>query len=273
MTHTDTIYSYLLNDKQIRGYFLVAPNLSAEISSLNTTKNNKSLLREALSLTALVSALAKDQQRLSFRLRQKNGLNKLSTDGFSTGQLTGYLNNLQLPVNFKGGTLQLIQTDKTGSSYTSFVGLETGDLYDDFANFFTTSAQNPTVFLSLSTSSTDNTICLLQALPDCSTKMLNDSRRLLFENREAINSLLKNAKPTTPALLDSILPSAHYLTDQTISYTCGCSAELFSRMLFSLSQEELRTVIANQETLTSQCSLCGTVYSYSPEYLALYLVR
>lgn len=203
----------------------------------------------------------------------------------STGNVKSYVNNpvVEIPLNSQGkldvgsavghnGTLSVVKDLGLKEPYVGVIPLVSGEIAEDIANYYATSEQIPTV-------------CSLGVLvnPDLSVKSAGGFliQLLPFADEKCIDIIeknLNNIRPISAMLADGISPEeiSNMLMDglnpQPLDsanpvYKCDCSRERTERVLISLGQKELDSIINDGKDISINCHFCGKEYNFTPEEL------
>ena len=159
------------------------------------------------------------------------------------------------------GRLSVIKDIGLKEPYIGQVNLVSGELGEDFAQYYTVSEQTPSLValgarvsdgMPLSTGG-----ILVQAMPGCEEETLNqlELRSMLFADisRElAENDLMDLAN----AWFDGLEPRLE--GRQELHYRCDCSRERMERALAALGREELTDILHTDGYATLTCHFCRT---------------
>ena len=264
------IKKYLIENKQIRMYLLSGKQIYQEIENFELDDYEKHLFKEALNITALSHSLNTGKQRISFRFCSKNKANKISTQSFSNNTITGMITLNDLETSFKKGTLQAISSinNQMGSPHVSYSMLDYGELYKNIEQHFLSSEQISTYFIPISDKqNTNNIVLLIQPLPFAKEKTVSNVLQKIYTNKKTLSYSSFSEVESSFSLIFS---DWEYLEEISIENSCSCSKEMFIGALFSLSEDEIKNIILEKETLNASCSLCGKEYTFSHEDIASY---
>ena len=164
----------------------------------------------------------------------------------------------------KDGYLKVTKNLKLKQNYTSEVALQTGEIGDDYAYYFSVSEQIPTVISVGVLVDTDYScksagILLLELLPNHTeedivcleemTKTLRPISSVLLEEHD----LLKYAK--------SLFPDFECLEEKELRFRCDCSRERFMQNLLTLPKKDLLEVLED-DSFSIRCEFCNTTYTF-----------
>lgn len=173
----------------------------------------------------------------------------------------------------KNGTLSVIRDFGVGEPYTGQCALVSGELGEDFAQYFLISEQKPSI-VALGAIVKDG-VCLscggafVQPMPGCSQETLDqlDLRAMLFSGvsrdlfEDTLEALLKRwLGDLSPVVLDR----------QALTCRCDCGRARMARALKSLGSKELSAIIREDHGAELVCHFCRKKYAFTEnELLAL----
>ena len=154
--------------------------------------------------------------------------------------------------------------------------LISGELGLDFANYFTSSEQQPSLVALGVLVSGDAVLkaggLLIQPLPGCSEETLS-----ALELRSPMFADI--SREMTMASMEELLDGwfrglkPEVLEEGPLSYKCDCSRERMERALISLGRRELNTIIAEDTGAELGCHFCHNHYAFTTEELKELLAR
>jgi len=171
------------------------------------------------------------------------------------------------------GFLNIIRKNEfTEKSYNGLVPLVSGEIAEDFTEYFAKSQQKPTV-LALGVLVDKNGVkksggFIIQLMPDATENEI-----------EKIEKAIKDCKPVTQMLeenmsLEDIIRTAtgdenalFLVNDLEIEFGCDCSKERFAEGLASIGKDELDKIIEEDGKANTKCHFCNKEYDFSKEEL------
>ncbi len=172
----------------------------------------------------------------------------------------------------KTGFLNIIKDIGLKTPYIGTVPIISGEIAEDFTNYFATSEQKPTVIalgvlvdkegteaaggyvITLMPDATETEIKKIEDAiekADSVSKMLDD--KLSLENIAKIVSGDNDIK----IIEENIIPA----------YECNCSREKMERGLISVGKSELENIIKEDGKAELECRFCNKKYNFSKEQL------
>ena len=209
-----------------------------------------------------------------------------SLEDEKTANIKTYLENphTELPLKSNGkidvggavgrqGYLNIIkQNNVTSANYNGLIPLVSGEIAEDFAEYFAKSEQKPTAIALGVLVNKDGVKraggYIINPMPDASD-----------EDISKIEEALKNAKTISEMLdMDLTLEEiAKIVTgdenievlddDLDVQYKCNCSKERIETGIMSLGKEEINKIIEEDGKLDAKCHFCHKNYHFDIEEL------
>ena len=168
----------------------------------------------------------------------------------------------------QNGFLNIINKNEvTDTNYTGLVPIVTGEIAEDFTEYFAKSQQKPTVIALGVLVNKDG----VQAAGGYMIQLMPDATE---EDIVAIEKALSEA-PTISQMIDenkSLEEIARTVTgdrdimilaqELDMKYECDCSREKFERGLISIGKEELEKIIAEDGKANIICNFCKEEYNF-----------
>lgn len=169
----------------------------------------------------------------------------------------------------KNGKLTVVRDLSLKEPYVGMCHLVSGEVAEDFAEYFTASEQQPSlVYLGVRLEPLSGTVLgagglLVQPLPDCPEENVD----YVMSKAEAIPHLTERLSKGEDLedIVRSLFPDGDVLfTDElTPAYRCDCNRERMERALLSLGREELKEIIEEDGQAELSCHFCNSRYTFS----------
>lgn len=171
------------------------------------------------------------------------------------------------------GYLNIIRENQlTNGKYNGLIPLVSGEIAEDFTEFFAKSEQKPTA-LALGVLVNKDGVkraggYIINPMPDATDEEISN-----------IEFAIKNASPISQMLEEGITLEeiARIVTgdenveileqDLDVIYKCNCSKEKFKRGIISLGEEEISNIIEEDGKIETECHFCHAKYNFSLEEL------
>ena len=171
------------------------------------------------------------------------------------------------------GYLNVIkQNELTNSNYNGLIPLVSGEIAEDFTEFFAKSEQKPTA-LAL------GVLVNKDGVKRAGGYIINPMPDATDEEISKIEESLKEAKPISEMLDEGLTLEeiAKIVTgdenieileqDLDVEYKCNCSKEKIENGIISLGKEEISKIIEEDGKLEAECHFCHKKYNFSLEEL------
>ena len=239
-----------------------------------------------ITIAAMMAINMKDlDNSLTIQIKGDGPVGNIVVSANCFPKLKGYVQNptVDIPLNKEGkldvsgavgksGFLNIIKDLGLKEPYIGMVPLVSGEIAQDFTNYFASSEQTPTV-VSLGVLVNKDGVSkaggyLLNLMPDATESEIKKIEESI-ENIEPISKMLDNnmsleeiAKTVTgdenvKIIEENIIPV----------YECDCSKDRFKRGLTTLGKEEVEDMVAKEEKIETVCHFCNKKYEFTKEEL------
>ena len=171
------------------------------------------------------------------------------------------------------GYLNVIkQNELTNSNYNGLIPLVSGEIAEDFTEFFAKSEQKPTAIAL-------GVLVNKDGVKRAGGYIINPMPDATDEDISKIEEAIKNAKPISEMLDEgkSLEEIAKIVTgdesieilerDLDVIYKCNCSKKKIERGIISLGKKEISEIIEEDGKLEAECHFCHKKYKFSIEEL------
>jgi molecular chaperone Hsp33 len=230
------------------------------------------------------TTMKSEDELLTLQIAGDGPLGGITVTANSKGQVKGFVNhpNVWLPPNGRGkldvggavgsGSLTVIRDMPGAEPYTSQVGLVSGEIGDDLAGYFVLSDQIPTsvgvgVLVNSDTTVRQAGGFLIQLMPGYDDELIDRLEAALTGVSSVTDMLERGMGPSE--ILESLLGDFGYqeLEVSPVEFHCGCNHERAKRAALALGEDELRDMIAKDETAEIYCHFCGKRHYLTPDEL------
>ena len=207
-------------------------------------------------------------------------------DDSITVQIKTYIQNplIELPLKENGkidvgtavgktGYLNIIkQNDITDKQYNGLVPLVSGEIAEDFAQYFVSSEQKPTV-LALGVLVDKNGVksaggYMINLMPDATEEEISKIENAI-KKAPSISELLEQNK-TLEEICKIVTGDENIQLLQEnlqIKFQCDCSKEKFKRGLISIGKDDLQKIIEEDGKADTVCQFCNKKYHFTKDEL------
>jgi len=227
------------------------------------------------------TTLKSEKELITLKINGNGEVNGITVTAHNDGSIKGFIGNpyVDRPLNEKGkldvggaigtdGILYVIKDLGLKDPYIGQVPIQTGEIAEDFAYYFTVSEQTPSavslgvlVDKDLSIKAAGGFI--VQMMPGAD-ELLADIITYRLEEIPPITTLISEGKNIEEILeyifdgmdlkvLDSLKPE----------YKCDCSRERVEKALISIGKETLQEIYDDEKTEEIVCNFCNKKYEFT----------
>ncbi len=168
------------------------------------------------------------------------------------------------------GTLKVIKDQGLKEPYTGEIDLVNGEIAEDLTYYFAMSEQVPSAVGLGVLMNKNNTVreaggFIVQMLPGASEESISTIERNVA-NISSVTSYLREGKSPEDLIrivMEGLEPEI--TSEIPVSFKCDCSREKVSKVLLSLGEKELHSLIERGEDTEVKCHFCNKAYSFSLE--------
>ena len=250
-------------------------------------------LGRQLLITSIAATLCKNPTDTVTTVLAGNGPSgNLVCVGREGGLVKGYATNpdVELPLRDDGkldvrgyvgttGKLMLIRDLGLKEPYVGTCNLISGEIAEDFAQYFTASEQQPSiVYLGVHENAADGFVTgaaglLIQTMPFCPEEAIE--RVMAISDRIAdMGTRLSDGVPLETVLSELFASlDAEYTEQYHPAYRCDCTRERLERALISIGRQELSDIIEQDGQAELTCQFCERKYHFDRDALVKLLAE
>ena len=288
---TDHIIRATAAQEHIRAFAVDSTDMVREAREIHHTfPVVTAALGRLLSAGAMMGAMMKgDDDLITLTIKGDGPIGSITVTADSHGNVKGFPGNPSVDIPSRidpdSGAVKLDVGGAVGSGmltvsmdlglkepYNGQVELQTGEIGEDLAYYFTVSEQTPSavalgVMVGKDSSVLHSGGFIIQLMPDAPEEVI-----------AALESTLATLDPVTtlmerglgPAdILQLVLGDLDLIvTEQKpVRFHCNCSRERISHALATLSTEDLSSLIADDEEIEIKCFFCNSAYKFGTDEL------
>lgn len=249
-----------------------------KVHGLNPTPT--AALGRVLTMGALMGTMMKNEtDRLTLQIIGDGPLGSILVSAKSNGDVKGYVSNPMAEAEVKPngklnvsaivgkGELRIIRNIGIGEPYVGTVPLQTGEIAEDFAYYFATSEQIPTVVSLGVLVNKDGTVkraggYIIQALPDTPEEILVLIEKRVKESKSITEMLESGMSLDEIATYVSDDLNTFLVEDIKVQWKCDCSKERMEKAIISLGKKEIEE-LAKDENVETVCHFCNKKYNFT----------
>mgnify|MGYP002623887979 CR=1 FL=1 len=248
-------------------------------------------LGRTLSIAAVMGGMLKTkEEKISIIINGGGELGTILVDAYPDGGVRGFVANphvmlvneetKKLDVGKAVGTdgyLRVIRDTSLKDDFTGTTALQSGEIGEDFAYYFTVSEQVPTA-ISVGVLVNDDMrvnsagVFMLQMMPNATEEdilMCED----IITGLKPISTLVSEVD-TPEELLEEIFgEEIEILETEELEFRCDCSKERMAEALTTLKEEDLEDMIREDKGCEIVCRYCNNKYTFNEEELNQILIH
>lgn len=282
MDNKDYIVRASLANDSVRAFAISSTHLVAEARERHRTLPVvTAALGRLLSAGAIMSSMMKgDKDIVTVSLKGDGPAGYITVTADSHGHVKGFPGNpnVDIPRKYAGkldvgaavgrGLLTVSYDLGLKEPYSGQVEIQTGEVAEDLAYYFTVSEQLPSAVGLGVMVDTDSSVkhaggFIVQLLPDAPEDVI-----------ELLEKKLANLEPVTTMMEQGMTPEEmllHIFEGVDIEFTerhdvefyCDCSKEKVKRALAAISDKDLQDIVNDDEDIEVKCYFCNTAYKFS----------
>lgn len=282
MDNKDYIVRASLANDSVRAFAISSTHLVAEARERHRTLPVvTAALGRLLSAGAIMGSMMKgDQDIVTISLKGDGPAGYITVTADSHGHVKGFPGNpnVDIPRKYAGkldvgtavgrGLLTVSYDLGLKEPYSGQVEIQTGEVAEDLAYYFTVSEQLPSAVGLGVMVDTDSSVkhaggFIVQLLPDAPEDVI-----------ELLEKKLANLEPVTTMMEQGMTPEEmllHIFEGVDIEFTerhdvkfyCDCSKEKVKRALAAISDKDLQNIVNDDEDIEVKCYFCNTAYKFS----------
>ena len=230
------------------------------------------------------SGMKGEDDLLTLMIRSNGPIQGLTVTADSHGNIKGYplVPDVEIPRKGPGkldvggavgsGTLTVIQDLGLKEPYSGQIELQTGEIAEDLAYYFTVSEQTPSAVGLGVMVDTDCTVkhaggFILQLMPDTPEEVIAALEKKLADLPQ-VTSLMEQGLGPEEILTELVGDLGFEITERLpVRFFCNCSEERIAAALATLKDSDLQEMIDDGETIEVKCHFCNSAYHFTVEQL------
>lgn len=282
MDNKDYIVRASLANDSVRAFAIGSTHLVAEARERHRTLPVvTAALGRLLSAGAIMGSMMKgDKDIVTISLKGDGPAGYITVTADSHGHVKGFPGNpnVDIPRKYAGkldvgaavgrGLLTVSYDLGLKEPYSGQVEIQTGEVAEDLAYYFTVSEQLPSAVGLGVMVDTDSSVkhaggFIVQLLPDAPEDVI-----------ELLEKKLANLEPVTTMMEQGMTPEdmlsyifegvdVEFTERHDVEFYCDCSKEKVKRALAAISDKDLQDIVNDDEDIEVKCYFCNTTYKFS----------
>ena len=245
-----------------------------------------------ITISAIMASNMKNKEdKLTIQIKGNGPIQTMLVTANNIPELKGYVANpyVDIPLNEFGkldvggavgneGYINVIKDIGLKDPYVGISPLTSGEIADDFTNYFAKSEQtNSAVALGVLVNKDGVKASggyMITPMPDATDEEISKIEKSIFEAGAMSKMLDQNL--TLKEIAQKITGDKDVkVIDASIEpkYNCGCSKEKFAGSLVTLGEKQLKELIEEDEKAEIKCQFCNKTYQFNKEELEGILER
>lgn len=283
----DQIIKFLAYDGKISVICASTTNMVEEARKIHDLSPvATAALGRVITITALIGAEMKNKtDKLTIQIKGNGPIGKIVAVSDNYPHVKACLTNpvVDIPLNEFGkldvgtaignqGFINVIKDIGLKEPYIGISPLTSGEIADDFANYFQTSEQRQTA-VALGVLVDKNGVkasggYIISAMPDATDEEISNVEKSIFQ-AGAMSKML-DQKLSLKEIAEKITGDKKIkVIDASIEpvYECECNKEKFADSLITLGKEQLKELIEEDGKAEIKCQFCNKTYKFTKEEL------
>ena len=282
----DTIIKALARNGSIRIFVADTTELVREAASRHQCyPTAAAALGRSMSAGALLAAFLKgEDEKVTIQINGNGPLGTIMVDANKKGDIRGFVANPEVhfihPISGKldvgravghDGTLRVIRDLSLRTDFTGTVQLQTGEIAEDFAYYFTLSEQTPSavslgVLIDVNSEVKASGALMIQMMPEASEEDILTAENVVA-NLRPISTMIDEGM-TPESIAKQLFDDTILLESKPLRFACTCRKERMADALKTLEQDELASMIDKDHGCEITCHFCNTTYHFSEKDLS-----
>jgi len=253
----------------VRIYTAVTTNLVAHAQEIHDLwPTSAAALGRLLTNSVIMGAMYSEDQELTIRVVGDGPIGEMVTTTTSYGEVRGYVSNPHVFLQYNTGKLNVGKAVGNGfihvtkdlkirNMFTSSSEIQTGEIAEDFAYYFTVSEQIPSAVGLGVLVNNDNKILssggfILQVMPGCKEETIKEIEETI-KNLMPVSEMVKKGYTPEDIMNEITNNNYQFLQKLDLNYYCTCSREKFEKGLISLGKVQLQEILEEDEKIETTC--------------------
>lgn len=281
----DTLIKALACEGRVRIYSCASTALVQEAKDrFDLWPTASAALGRVLSVGSMMGSMLKsDQEMLTIQINGGGPIGTILVDAYHDGHVRGFVSEPHVHYQYNDtgklavgiavgnqGTLSITKDLHMKENWRGTVALQSGEIGDDFAYYFTASEQTPSVVSVGVLVDSDNSILsagglIIQMMPDALEEDIVLTENIIKDLRPM--SELVRDKASLQEIVTSLYEDVQILEEMPIEFHCHCEKATMKRALMTIGKEERMKLIEEDHGCEITCNFCNEQYVFSEQEL------
>lgn len=243
-------------------------------------------LGRVLSIASIMGSMLKsDQEMLTISINGHGPIGSIIVDAYANGNVRGFVSNPHVEDVYKGpgkldvgavvgkdGTMTVTKDLHMAENWTGTIELQSGEIGEDFAYYFTMSEQTPSAVSVGVKIGTDGNVesagaMLLQMMPDATDEDIRICEHVLSGLKPMSILMQEYDDSSLDQLVKDMFEDAQILETRDIQFHCGCDREKTEKVLMTLPKKDIEELMGQDEGIDITCNFCNNEYHFDKDDL------
>lgn len=243
-------------------------------------------LGRVLSIASIMGSMLKsDQEMLTISINGHGPIGSIIVDAYANGNVRGFVSNPHMEDVYKGpgkldvgavvgkdGTMTVTKDLHMAENWTGTIELQSGEIGEDFAYYFTMSEQTPSAVSVGVKIGTDGNVesagaMLLQMMPDATDEDIRICEHVLSGLKPMSTLMQEYDDSSLDQLVKDMFDDAQILETRDIQFHCGCDREKTEKVLMTLPKKDIEELMGQDEGINITCNFCNNEYHFDKDDL------
>ena len=284
----DQIISCLTHNGKVNVRCIKSTNIVEEARKIHDlSPTATAALGRLLTITSLLGKELKGENgTITTQVKGNGPIGRMTVVSDNKGNVKGYVSNpqLDLPLNPETGKIDvgaavgnqgmiyIIKDIGLKEPYVGMTPIVSGEIAEDFTNYFAKSEQTPTV-VALGVLVDKNGVraaggYLITLMPDATEEDIVKIENAL-KNADSISKMLDDGKELIEIaeIVTGEENLMYFESDDVPQYICNCSKEKMEKNLIAIGKDEINDIIEKDGKAELVCHFCNKKYDFSEEDL------
>lgn len=242
-------------------------------------------LGRTMTAGVMMGAMVKGEDKLTIKIEGNGPIGPMIVDANGHGEVRGYVTNphVHFDLNDGGkldvrravgteGMLTVVKDLGLREFFTGQVPLVSGEIAEDFTEYFVVSEQTPSAVSLGVLVNPDKTVkaaggLTIQVMPGATDETITLLEQHIAQMEPISTMIDRGLSPEE--VLNEVLgaENVEILSKIDVSFSCNCSRERFSNAIIGLGTKEIRDMIDEDGRAEASCHFCLESYIYSKKDL------
>lgn len=242
-------------------------------------------LGRTMTAGVMMGAMVKGEDKLTIKVEGNGPIGPMIVDANGHGEVRGYATNphVHFDLNAGGkldvrravgteGMLTVVKDLGLREFFTGQVPLVSGEIAEDFTEYFVVSEQTPSAVSLGVLVNPDKTVkaaggLTIQVMPGATDETITLLEQHIAQMEPISTMIDRGLSPEE--VLNEVLgaENVEILNKIDVSFSCNCSRERFSNAIIGLGTKEIKDMIDEDGRAEASCHFCLESYIYSKEDL------